>query len=102
MAEESDESGERTEEATPQRREEFRNQGQVAMTRELSSALVLFGSAIVVWLLGKFFLEQISLLYKELFGGMLVNIAKDGDFIPAIKFAVTKASFILAPLFLLY
>lgn len=100
MAEE--ESGERTEEATPQRREEFRNQGQVAMTRELSSAFVLFGSALVIWLLGKFFMGQVSLLYKELLGQTLVDASKSGDFLPAIKYAGARASMILAPVFLIF
>ncbi len=99
---EAEESGERTEEATPQRREEFRNQGQVAMTRELSSAIVLFGTAIVIWLMGKFFLGQVSMLYKELLGSFIVTGVKNGDFVPAVKFAAMRASFVLAPVFMIF
>jgi flagellar biosynthesis protein FlhB len=39
---------ERTEEATQQRRDDFRKRGQVAQTRELASVLVLLGSAFVL------------------------------------------------------
>jgi flagellar biosynthesis protein FlhB len=42
MAEEENNSGEdKTEEATPERREEFRERGQVAVSREITSVLVL-------------------------------------------------------------
>ncbi len=98
----SEESGERTEEATPQRREEFRNQGQVAMTRELGSAFILFGSALILWLMGKYFLEQVSLLYTQLLGGFLVDAAKSGDFVPSIKYAAIRATFILTPVFIIF
>ncbi len=97
----SEESGERTEEATPQRREEFRNQGQVVMTRELGSAFILFGSALILWLMGKYFLEQVSLLYTQLLGGFLVDVAKSGDFTPSLKYAAIRSVFILGPVFVI-
>ncbi|MBK8201868.1 MAG: EscU/YscU/HrcU family type III secretion system export apparatus switch protein [Bdellovibrionales bacterium] len=50
------EQEERSEEATQQRREDFRKRGQVAQTRELGSVLMLLCSILAMWLLGKFFL----------------------------------------------
>ena len=41
----AEDQGEKTEQATDGRREEFRKRGQVAMTRELSTALFFMVSA---------------------------------------------------------
>ncbi len=41
----ADSDQEKTEEATQQRRDDFRKRGQVAQTRELSSVLVLLTTA---------------------------------------------------------
>lgn len=43
MAAEGGDNGDRTEEATPERREEFREKGQVAVSREITSVFVLGG-----------------------------------------------------------
>src|SRR5215204_1799430 len=49
----SDASGaERTEEATPRRREEAREKGQIPRSVELNAAIMLLGSALVVNALG--------------------------------------------------
>lgn len=98
---ESEDAGERTEDATPQRREEFRKQGQVAMTRELGSAFALFGSAVVAWLLSRFFLEQITILYREIFSGEMFKMGKNGDIFLPLKHGALRASFILGPIFLI-
>ena len=45
-------TGERTEEATPRRREEARKKGQVVRSRELVTAAITIGGAAGVWLLG--------------------------------------------------
>ncbi len=100
MAEDKD-SGEKTEEATPQRREEFRKQGQVAMTREFGSALLLFGMAMIVWLLGKFMSEHMVIILREGLTRFVVTSGKTGDFVPAIKFAGLHSFFIIGPVFLL-
>lgn len=99
MADEQD-SGERTEEATPQRREEFRKQGQVAMTRELGSALLLFGSAVVIWFLGRYFSNQIVFIYKQLLGTFAGTYGKTGEFGPVVKFAGLQLLFVVGPVFL--
>lgn len=98
----AEDSGEKTEEATPQRREEFRRKGQVAQTRELSSVFTLLGAALVMWLLGRFFLEQFVELFQESVAGFLVTAARSGDYAPAAIFALKKTALILGPLFLIF
>ena len=48
----ADDLGERTEEATPKRRQEAREEGQVARSMDLTSALLLVGAVITIWLAG--------------------------------------------------
>jgi flagellar biosynthetic protein FlhB len=95
MAEDGEE---RTEEATQQRRDDFRKRGQVAQTRELGSVLVLLSSALVLWLLGRFFLEQISETLTQSLGPYLLDAARGGDYVPATLFILKKALLVLAPL----
>jgi len=97
MALDSDQ-GERTEEATSQRREDFRKRGQVAQTRELASVLVLFSSLAMIWLLGQFLFEQINGLFQLSFGEGLVAAGRgSGNWTAASRFALDKCFFMIAP-----
>jgi len=51
---------ERTEPATPKRREEARKKGQVAKTKELPCALVVFASAIFFYFYGEIFVRELG------------------------------------------
>src|SRR5690349_20298198 len=56
------ENDDRSEEATPERREDFRERGQVAISREISSVLVLVGCVVFL----SFLLPQITDNFKAL------------------------------------
>ena len=96
------ENDERTEDATEMRREEFRKRGQVAQTRELSSVLVLLGSALMFWGLGKYFLSQLLEIFSQTYTEQLIVAARNADWRPAILFVVTKGLLIAGPLWGLY
>ena len=96
MAEMND--SEKTEEPTPQRREDFRNRGQVAQTRELGSVFVLLFSTIAFWLLGRFFFFQIYEVYTRSFTDFVVQSSRHGDWYMAVRFAAIHAALIVAPL----
>lgn len=96
MAGESDQ--ERTEEATQQRRDDFRKRGQVAQTKELGSVLVLLTSALLFWFLGRFFLQQVSEIVTQSLGPYLLDAARGDDYTPAILFVVKKGLMVAAPL----
>jgi flagellar biosynthetic protein FlhB len=70
MAEQGD--SERTEDATPQRREDFRKRGQVAQSREVGSVLVLLSSLLAMWMMGRFFLDQVYQVFTRSFSDYLV------------------------------
>lgn len=97
MADEKD-SGEKTEEATPQRREDFRKRGQVAQTRELGSVLMLLSIVISMWLLGSFFLDQIHQVFTRSFTDYLVISANEEGWRAAALFAGVRSVLIVAPL----
>jgi flagellar biosynthesis protein FlhB len=94
----ADQEQERTEEATQQRRDEFRKRGQVANTRELGSVLVLLSAAFVLWFLGRFFLAQLSEIITQSIGPFLVEAARNGDYVPVTLFVVKKAVLVVAPI----
>jgi len=90
---------ERTEEATEQRREDFRKRGQVAQTRELATVLILLSATLTLWALGRFFLTQIVEVFTQSFGPYLLDAARNGDYVPATLFALKATLMILGPLF---
>lgn len=90
---------ERTEEATQQRREDFRKRGQVAQTRELASVLMLLSMAVMLWFLGRFFLTQVSEILTQSLGQFTVTAARSGDMMPAASFVLKRGFLILAPFF---
>jgi flagellar biosynthetic protein FlhB len=96
MAEQGD--SERTEEATPQRREDFRKRGQVAQSREVASVLVLLSTLLAMWMLGRFFLQQVYEVFSRSFTDYVVMSSRQEDWFMAVKFAATKSAFIVGPL----
>lgn len=96
MADEA-ESGERTEEATAQRREDFRRQGNVAQSREITSVLFLFAASLLLYFLGRFFINQILLMLDEVLRTSVLVGARQGDLLPAAKVAGEKLLILLVP-----
>ncbi len=93
----SEENGERTEEATAQRREDFRKKGQIAQTKELSTVLSLFATLIVIWSLGKFFLKQLSDVFVYLYGNQVAIVGKSGDLLSVLGFVGEKILLVVLP-----
>ncbi len=98
MAEDEKDSGEKTEEATAQRREDFRKRGQVAQSREVASVLLLSGVMFCLWLMSRFFFMQIMDLYNQSFGSQLLEVAREDDLMPAVKMAFGKGMLLIAPI----
>ena len=90
--------GEKTEDATQQRRDDFRKRGQVAQTKELASVLLMFAAVLSIWMLGQFFLVQIYEIFQMSLGTFLVSAARGGSWIHAMGFAVEKTFLIVGPL----
>ena len=97
----ADKDQEKTEEATPQRREEFRQKGQVAQTRELSSVMLLMGFALLIFLMSRFFSGQVTELYDVLYGSNIIKFSHGDQILDGVMFAFTKCFYILTPVFVL-
>lgn len=98
MAEDQDS---RTEEATDQRREEFRKRGQVAMTRELSTALFFLAAAGSMYVASRFFLENVIEIFNRAMGAQLVYVIRQGLITETLRFMSYKLLILVAPIFLI-
>ncbi len=92
-----DEQGEKTEEATDAKREEFRKQGNVAQTKELGSAVLLLAAAGSVYFLGRFFFQNLFEAFQYSFGPNMVTMIREGNFQEALLFHSGKALILIAP-----
>lgn len=99
MADDSD--NEKTEEASDTRREEFRKQGNVPHTRELSTAFMLIGVAGLVSLFGSFYQQQFRELFQFTFGDQLVAFIREGNFVEASSLVGTKLFILVFPIVIL-
>lgn len=97
----ADDSNEKTEQPTEQRREDFRKRGQVAQSKELASVLILLGAALCVFALSRFLLKQIWLIFEFCFQGRLLELIQLEDYRTPMLFVGEKAFLMLAPLLLL-
>lgn len=90
-------SGEKTEEPTQQRRDEFRKRGQVAQSKEVASVLMIFTALFTVWMLGRFFLQQISEVFHMSLGTFIYDSAKNGDMTGPFLYAAKKTFLLVGP-----
>ncbi|MCS6839127.1 MAG: flagellar biosynthesis protein FlhB [Bdellovibrionaceae bacterium] len=98
---EFDDSGERTEEATDTRREEFRKRGEVAQTRELASSLFLAGIGTIVFFLSGYFFFHVEGLFHFIFDVAFTKLDLDTHrFSDVTKFVSAKALAIAFPFIL--
>ncbi|MBW2012815.1 MAG: flagellar biosynthesis protein FlhB [Deltaproteobacteria bacterium] len=79
MAEES--SGEKTEKPTPKKRQELREKGEVAKSRELPSVAVLMSALIALSLFGSFTYSHIQLIMKGSFSLPTMNDLNISEFL---------------------
>ncbi|MDE6181975.1 MAG: EscU/YscU/HrcU family type III secretion system export apparatus switch protein, partial [Eubacteriales bacterium] len=96
-------SGEKTEKATPKKKEKARKEGQVAISKEIATAITLIVGFLSLKLLGKY-------MYKKCFEIMTYNfnLVQDIDSIIDDKYLIdffiyitTKVFIICAPIFLI-
>jgi flagellar biosynthetic protein FlhB len=93
----AEEQDEKTEQATDARREDFRRRGQVAHTKELASCLLLLASAGGVFVLSRFFFQNIHDVFTYSFGPQLVTTIRSGNFTEALRFSGEKMFMLIAP-----
>ncbi len=87
----------KTEQATDSRREDFRKRGQVAMTRELGTALVFLASAGLLYVLARFFFTNIAEVFNVAFGASMLKFVKAGEYSDLLWFAGGKILLLVSP-----
>lgn len=63
----NDSDQEKTEEATPRRKEKAREEGQVPRSRELNTFLLLLGGVIGLWSMGRMLYNQLGMVMEQAF-----------------------------------
>ncbi|HUK64341.1 MAG TPA: EscU/YscU/HrcU family type III secretion system export apparatus switch protein [Dongiaceae bacterium] len=98
MAERPDSGQERTEEATPRRRERAAAEGQIARSVELSSALMLTGGTLaLVTLAGPSLGRYVSRLFAECAGALAMGPVGVGDAVSLLRAAALGLVVALLP-----
>lgn len=97
MAEDQDE---KTEQATDAKREEFRKRGQVAMTKELATAVIFLAAAGLLFTLGRFFLQNITEVFQVSFGTTMVKMVRDNQITDLFLFVAKKMMYLISPVLL--
>ncbi|KPQ25041.1 MAG: flagellar biosynthetic protein FlhB [Halomonas sp. HL-48] len=98
---ENDSDQEKTEEATPRRKEKAREEGQVARSRELTTFLVLLGGVIGLWTMGRMLYNQLGMVMEQAF---LFDRRQATEDMPMLTNALDlgqRTLFAMMPLFLL-
>jgi flagellar biosynthesis protein FlhB len=96
MAEENDQ--EKTEPATPKKREEARKKGQIAQSREIPSVLVLLSSLSVFYFAGAWMFNQLLDIMRAIFQQMAYWTPGIGNAHALLLYLCQKVALLLAPL----
>jgi flagellar biosynthesis protein FlhB len=93
-------SGEKTEKATPRKRQEVREKGQVAKSADVNAAAVLLAGFFVLLVSGHMYQEKVLTIFRQTFQHyMLLDITVDtvhSVFLDVLK----ESAFIVGPVFL--
>lgn len=94
-------AGEKTEKATPKKRQESRDKGQVAKSADIPSALILMASICCLIMLGPFFNKQLLTLFGDVFQHRLnMNVTEENVLSLLSHYSVQMLIF-LAPIFVI-
>ena len=93
----AEEQGERSEEATQQRRDEFRKRGQVAHSKELSTALFMIAASMTVYMISRFFFHELNIAFQYSFGPDMVSAVRSGDLFTALRMSGEKIAILVLP-----
>ncbi|MHC5004552.1 MAG: EscU/YscU/HrcU family type III secretion system export apparatus switch protein, partial [Planctomycetota bacterium] len=94
--------GERTEEATPRRRQEARDEGNVAKSQDFSAALLLLAASLGLWAAASMMLSHGATLLGQVLGGDFVSdpVTPQGLW-PLVTYLGRWSVQVLAPLMLI-
>jgi len=93
-----DKNQEKTERATPKRRRDARKKGQVALSKEISSAFVLLVALVVFYFSGSWMFSKVILLMREAFQNIETLNLTSSSFQPFLINIINQFILIISPL----
>jgi flagellar biosynthesis protein FlhB len=93
-------AGEKTERATPKKRQESRNKGQVAKSPEIPSSLILLCCICCLLMLGPFLQKQLLVMFGDVFLNRLNMDVTEQNVLTLFGHYAVQMLIILAPIFL--
>lgn len=94
----ADEGQERTQQATPKRREEARKKGQVPRSRELNATLMLVGAAAMMLMFGGRFMSSLAELFQTGFTLTRAQVFDPGAMTSALRALFQQGFYAALPL----
>lgn len=94
-------SGEKTEKATPKKKQEARKKGQVAKSSELPGAFILFFTFLAFLLFGSYMKEHLYNLFFGILNDLLLTELTYGNVMPLFNQLMSEMLMLLAPVFLI-
>lgn len=93
-------SGEKTEKATPKKKQDARKKGQVAKSQDLSGAAILLSAFLSLLIFGGYMRERIVYMFSDVFHHrLLMNVTRENVMIMFTDYAI-QILLTLAPIFL--
>jgi flagellar biosynthetic protein FlhB len=96
----ADNDQEKTEQATPKRERESREEGQVIHSKEVSSALVLLGAIVAFYAAGSWMVHRMAGVMQRYLGGMGAISLRDDSLQTLVFNVMTDFALIVAPVML--
>jgi len=94
-------AGERSEQATPKRLREAREKGQVARSRELTTALLLMVASLSLYGMSQWFGQGMGQVARQAFSPSINHIQKPEMMLNALAESVGQVAVVMSPFFLL-
>ncbi|WP_127580640.1 flagellar biosynthesis protein FlhB [Paenibacillus koleovorans] len=94
-------AGEKTEPATPKKRQDARKKGQVAKSMELPSAFILLGVLLVLFMYGSVMRDRITRMFTTTFYDYIHQEVTYSNIISMFSQLMMEGLILLAPIFLL-
>jgi len=95
----ADQFGEKTQDATPYRRQKAREEGQVAKSQDLASAGLLIGTLLTMWAFGSGVVEFLGQLAQRQLGGQVVLSADTQWFVNQWYLVLGGLARVMLPIF---
>lgn len=94
-------AGEKTEKATPKKRQDSRKKGQVAKSMEIPGALILLATICCLIMLGPFFSHQIQSMFSDIFMHRLEMEVSEQNVLSLFTHFTIEILKFLAPIFII-